>query len=242
MNQWIAGMGLIAYAALPVMAQEGVPGADAPGTVESPGADAVQADPADVPEPETAAEGILDEPSADPAPTEPVSATGSDEGADLNLYLGLEYDLSTIDFEEGELRESFNGTRFDSEFYKLRLGVRLFESVGVELQAGIPASDSGEDELETRQFYGLYLVPTAVALEVIEVSARVGYAFISLENDTGDEDFDGISFGVAAELPLRVFGEGLPNFRIGLGATVYQVEREARVFGFHGGLRYDFSI
>lgn len=166
-----------------------------------------------------------------------------DGGLGLNLYVGLEYDQTTVDLDDEQVEAAFGGgSRFDADFYKLRVGARLFESVGLELHAGFPASDASSDELEVKQFYGLYLVPTGVLMEFIEISARLGYAFVELENDLGSEDTDGASFGLGAELPLRALGESLPNLRIGVGATVYQEERSGRMYGFHGGIRYDFSL
>lgn len=171
------------------------------------------------------------------------SASEEGGGLGLNLYVGLEYDQTTVDLDDDQTEAAFGGgNRFDADFYKLRLGARLFESVGLELHAGFPASDASNDELEVKQFYGLYLVPTGVLMEMIEVSARLGYAFVELENDQGSEDADGASFGLGAELPLRAFGESLPNLRIGVGATVYQEQRSGRMYGFHGGIRYDFSL
>lgn len=150
--------------------------------------------------------------------------------------------MTTVDFDEGKRREAFGGRRFDSEFYKVHLGARLFDGLGLELHAGIPASKAGGDELETRQFYALHLVPTGVFLNVVEISARLGYAFTAVENDGASADLDGASFGATLEVPFRLFGEGPPNFRVGGGATVYQAERDARVFGVHAGLRFDFTV
>lgn len=176
-------------------------------------------------------------------PVETSTSAGSyTRGSGLRLYAGLEYDMTTVDFDEGKQREDFGGRRFDSDFYKLRLGARLFDGVAVELHAGLPANRAGGDEVETQQFYALYLVPTGVLLNVVEISARLGYAFTTVENKNASADLDGASFGVAVELPFRIFGEGPPNFRVGAGATVYQADRDARVFGVHGGLRFDFTV
>lgn len=165
-----------------------------------------------------------------------------DEGLGLNLYVGVEYDQTTVDVNDEGIRQELSGRRFDSDFYKLRLGIRMFEAIGLEVQAGFPANDSSRDELETKQFYGIYFVPTGVLLNTVEVSARLGYAYTELESEDGSKDADGASFGIAFELPLRLFGEGMPNLRLGAGGTVYQEDRDARVFGWHGGLRYDFTL
>lgn len=199
----------------------------------------------------TGGDSVTDTSSSDAAPAEDTasaddssdSSGDSDSGEGLKLYVGLEYDQTTIDINDDAKEAALGRHRFDSDFYKLRLGVRVFEAVAVEFHAGFPANKSSDDELETKQFYGLYLVPTGVLLDTVEVSARLGYAYTEVKADGGaKEDQDGASFGIAFELPLRLFGEGMPNLRIGAGGTVYQEERESRIFGWHGGIRYDFTL
>ncbi|MGQ0529245.1 MAG: hypothetical protein ACT4PG_05360 [Panacagrimonas sp.] len=218
---------------------------------EAPAADAALVDAAAAPAedsaettaeaPEEVAEEAADE-VADAGEPEDSSDLDSDEGLGLDLYVGVEFDQTTVDLQNEGLGNAFGSNRFDSDFYKLRLGARIADGIGVELHAGFPAHDAGEGEVETKQFYAFYFVPTGVLFNTLEVSARLGYAMTSLENELTDDDFDGMSFGLAAELPIRLFGEGLPNLRFGVGATVYQEDNEARVYGFHGGLRFDFSI
>lgn len=230
--------------ALPALAQ------DAPAEPEAAPADTASAPAADAPVAEAveaAPEAAAAEASAD-ASVDTSAEAADDSGADmgdgegLNLYVGAEFDSTTIDLDDDGLEAGFGGRRFDSDFAKLRLGVRLFEAVGLEIQGGVPVSNAGGDELETKQFFAFYFVPTGVLLDVVEVSARIGYALTTLENDGAKEDLDGMSYGVGMELPLRLFGEGMPNLRLGVGGTVYQQDRESRVYGFHGGLRYDFTL
>lgn len=176
--------------------------------------------------------------------TDDGSSSGDDGGggSGRTFYVGLEYDMTKIDIDDGATREALGRRRFDSNFYKLRLGARIFEGVGLEVQAGFPDNDASSSKLETKQFYALYLVPTGVLFDMVEVSARLGYAYTELESEVGKDDADGASFGLAVELPLRHFGEGMPNLRIGAGGTVYQEDREGRVYGWHGGIRYDFTL
>lgn len=202
---------------------------------------------------DSADEAASDTAASDAAPAEDTASSDdsgdssgdsdSGDGEGLKLYVGLEYDQTTIDINDDAKEAALGRHRFDSDFYKLRLGWRAFEAVAVEFHAGFPANKSSNDELETKQFYGLYLVPTGVLLNTIEVSARLGYAYTEVKADGGaKEDQDGASFGIAFELPLRLFGESMPNLRIGAGGTVYQEERESRIFGWHGGIRYDFTL
>lgn len=185
------------------------------------------------------------------APAEDTSASDSsssesseraDSGEGLKLYVGVEYDQTTIDINDGATSAALGRRRFDSDFYKLRLGLRLLEGVGFELQGGIPDNKGGAKKLETSQFYGAYFVPTGVFMETIEISARLGYAFTTLKNELGEEDLDGVSFGLSFELPFRRFAEGLPDIRLSAGGSVYQEDRDARVYGYHAGLRYDFQL
>lgn len=240
MKKLIAWGWLALFAAGPVMADGDEASAEDAAPVEVT-AEPAAADAAPVEE-AAAAEAVapVEAPAEEAAPAE---ETASDEGGNLNLYVGVDYDMTTVDLNDSATETALGGRhRFDSDFYKLRLGVRLFEVVGVEFHAGFPANDSSTRKLETKQFYALYLAPTGVLFELIEVSARVGYAYTELKNAFGKEDLDGASFGLAVELPLRRFGENLPNLRIGAGGTVYQEDRDARVYGFHGGLRYDFTL
>jgi hypothetical protein len=170
------------------------------------------------------------------------SSSSDSSGGGHTFYIGLDYDMTKIDINDKGTREALGRRRFESNFYKLRLGARIFEGVGLEFHAGFPDNNASSKKLETKQFYGLYLVPTGVLFDVVEISARLGYAYTELKSELGKDDADGASFGLAVELPLRNFGEGMPNLRVGVGGTVYQEERDGRVFGWHGGVRYDFTL
>lgn len=256
MNKLMTWAWVAVLATSSVMAQdEAAPDAAAPAdaAVEAAPADAaaVEAAPADAPPADAAAVEEAAAPAEESAPAEDTASSedssgGGDEGGEdgegLKLYVGVDYDMTTVDINDGEVENALSGDRFDSDFYKLRLGTRLFEAVGLELNAGFPANNASSEKLETKQFYALYLVPTGVLFELIEVSAKIGYAYTELKSDVGKEDADGMSFGLGIELPLRRFGESLPDLRLGVGATVYQEDRDGRVYGFHGGVRYDFTL
>lgn len=170
-------------------------------------------------------------------------STAAEPREGLKLYVGLDYDMTKIDINDKDKAAALGRHRFDSDFYKLRIGVRVFDGIGVEFHAGVPANNASSTKLETKQFYGLYLVPTGVLLNTVEVSARLGYAYTEVKSDQGKENEDGASFGIAFEVPLRlVLGDDAPNIRIGAGGTVYQEDRASRIFGWHGGIRYDFTL
>ena len=268
MKNRIAWAWLLATLALPAAAQDeaapatdAAPAADeAPAAADTPPAEAITENAVviddgsgNAPSSDASTDSSADAGSGDSAAA---AVTGGDSGgaaadeetqsvdlsAGLKLYVGLEYDQTTIDINDDATEAALGRHRFSSDFYKLRLGWRVFDGVGVEFHAGFPANKPSSDELETKQFYGLYLVPTGVLLDTVEVSVRLGYAYTELKADGGKDDADGASFGVAFELPLRHFGEGMPNLRLGAGGTVYQEDREGRIFGWHGGIRYDFTL
>lgn len=259
MNKLMTWAWMAVLATSSVMAQDEAAPADAAApadtAVEAAPADAAVAEaaPADAPPADAAPVEEAAAPAEEPAPAEDTasaddsgdSSGGDESGSDgegLKLYVGVDYDMTTVDINDGGVETALSGDRFDSDFYKLRIGTRLFEAVGLELNAGFPANNASSEKLETKQFYALYLVPTGVLFELIEVSARIGYAYTELKGDAGSEDADGMSFGLGVELPLRRFGESLPDLRIGAGGTVYQEDRDGRVYGFHGGVRYDFTL
>ena len=169
-------------------------------------------------------------------------ATAQD-GEGLPLYIGIEYADLTFDVSNDQLEADFGNDRFDSQLYALRLGTRLFNAIGAELQLGAGDSASGTDEVEVSQYAGFYFVPTGTIANAVEVSVRVGYSFLTLEGASGaEEDVDGLSYGLGMAVPFRLWGEGMPNLRLNAGGTVYSSERETRTFSWHAGLRYDFFL
>lgn len=219
---WLAALCLGLGGPMPALAQDEETAAETTGTADSS---------------ESPASGDAMESGQDAGDASP---GGGGEG--LPLYVGVEFAQTRVEVSEEGPEAAFGARRFDSEFYTLRLGTRLFEGIGLEAQVGVPASDSGAGEVETSQYYGLFLVPTGVFMDLVEISARVGYSMMSIENDLADEDLDGMSFALAIELPLRALGESLPDLRLTSSGAVFQQDRDARVYGYTVGLRYDFQI
>lgn len=249
---WLAAwtMGLVTAPGA-VLAQEEVPAVEEAAATEAAEAAPAEAPPAEEAEPaaeeaapaEAAApveEAVAAEESSDESSEGSSGGEGGGEG--LAFYVGAEFVQTQVEINDDGLQAAFGSRRFDSDFYKLRLGMRIFEGVGIEFQGGVPGTNSSEDEVETAEYYGLFLVPTGVLFEAIEVSARLGYAMMSIENDAADEDLDGMSYAIGIELPIRSIAEGLPDLRLTAAGTVYQEDREARVYGYSVGLRYDFRI
>lgn len=166
-----------------------------------------------------------------------------EEDEPIQLYVGADYVWTTASFSNAALKSDFGGDRFDSNMYRIRAGMRLFEKMGLELHYGTGNTDEEDlaaDEYSTEQFYGVYLVPTGVLFNILEVGAAIGYAHTELARPGASENLDGASFGVNFEVPLFT-GEAL-ELRIGGGGTVYRAQNSARVYGYHAGVRVDFKI
>ncbi len=175
------------------------------------------------------------------------STYGEEEAEDkpdpIPLYVGADYAWTTVSFSDPDLKAAFGGEQFDSNMIQLRAGVRLFKKIGLEAQYGLRDQDVGEldsDEFSTANYYGVYLVPTGVLLDLIEVGAAVGYSQTKLERGNASETLSGASFGVNFEVPLLTTER--IDLRIGGGGTVYRAQNSARLYGYHAGIRMDFRI
>jgi len=194
--------------------------------------------PADEPAAEPAAEEAapVEEATAEEAPTEEAPAEASEP---LALYFGVDAVTSTL---------SLSGTgaagtsEFDSGMYRARLGVRALDAVGIELHYGIDNSDNEPGSVETKSYYGVFVVPTATVFEVVELAFPVGYAQSSFGSGSANEDFRSIAYGIDAELPIRSFADSLPDLRLTAGWMVYYQKSDGRAYGANLGLRYDFSF
>jgi hypothetical protein len=258
-------------ASAPLMAQEETPPADAAAT-DAPAADAPATDasaaPADSSSSTDAASSdsssASDSSSSDSSSSDSSAASATDSSSESSdtsaaidnseladtepgfpLYLGLEYDTSKIEIAKDSTQAKFGGARrYGSDFYKLRVGARIFEAVGFELQAGVPnrKGDIDDNDLKTKSFYGAYIVPTGVAFDLLEISARLGYSYAKWSAGGSSETTDGVSYGLAIEFPLTRISEGMPNIRITTAGTVYQQDHDVRSYGWSAGLRYDFNL
>lgn len=183
--------------------------------------------------------------ASEEAPAEEASseeAASEDAGEPFHLYGGVDMAHLTLSLSEDALRAAYAGDDFESDFYRARIGTRIFGVIGLEAHFGQADSDGTESgEVEVGEYYGVYMVPTGTLFDVIEVSAPIGYSMLSLERGNTAEDFDGVSFGLNFEVPLFIT-EGGTGLRIGGGGTVYQADRKSRVYGYHAGLRFDFQL
>lgn len=159
-------------------------------------------------------------------------------------YAGADYAFLHTSLSKDSLKTALGGDHFDSNFYRVRFGTRIFKQIGVEAQVGIKNENGNDhDKVETNQMYGIYLVPTGNLFRFFEVSAPVGYSHLRLKNSNGHVNFDAVSFGLNFEVPVFVNSDSrLPDIRLGGGGTVFFAESAARTYGYHAGIRFDFKI
>lgn len=253
----IIALGIMA--ANPVFAQDS--SADAPATDDSTSATADSyADPAaadSTVSDDTAATDDSATPAADDSGTASDDSAATDETASAEpeepaapprkpfyAYAGADYAFLHTSLSKDSLKNALGGDRFDSDFYRVRLGTRLFKQIGVEAQFGVKNQNGNDhDKVATKQMYGVYLVPTGNLFRFLEVSAPVGYSHLRLENSNGHVNFDAVSFGLNFEIPVFVRPDSrLPDVRIGGGGTVFFAESAARTYGYQAGIRFDFKI
>ncbi|WP_028081966.1 hypothetical protein [Solimonas soli] len=189
------------------------------------------------------ADGSADAGSSDTAASDE-SRSGSASREPFYVYGGVDYAFLSTSLSKDSLKQALGGDEFDSDFYRLRVGTRLFPSIGIEAQFGVKNEDgNASDKVETNQMYGLYVVPTGNLFRFLEVSAPIGYSHLRLENNNGSVKFDSLSFGLNVEFPVYVNPESrFPDVRIGGGGVVYYAEREARTYSYHAGVRLDFKL
>lgn len=217
---WIAA--LVAVLALPALAQ------DEAAEVVEPSAEEAAAPAEEAPAEEAAVEEVAAE---DPAAEE------TEPAAPWALYVGADYVNTTV---SASAPPTAPASESESAMVRVRVGKRLFEAIGAELQFGVDQADEDAGEVATDAYYGLFLVPTATLFEALELGFPIGYAR-SEYGDSGDA-LDSIAYGAALELPIRALWDALPDVRLTSGAMVYYQKSDARVYGANFGLRFDFTL
>ncbi|MFA5938573.1 MAG: outer membrane beta-barrel protein [Sinimarinibacterium sp.] len=159
------------------------------------------------------------------------------------FYVGGDYVWTSVSFSKDSLAADFGAEELDSKMYRVHAGMRVFEAVSVEAQVGFDGGSSDDPldgEYNTKQFFGVYLVPTGVLFDLIEVGGAIGYASTRLERGDVSETLSGASFGVNLDIPL--FTSDSLELRVGGGATVFRAQNSARIHGYHAGVRIDFNL
>lgn len=200
-------------------------------------------------------ETVTDDPVVETEPAEPVAEqaeavdtvpvdVAEEEPAETEpskpwrLYAGVDQVNSLLSVSG---LPSGSPSRFDSGIYRLRAGTRLSDNIGFEFHYGIE-QDAEPGEITTDNYYGLYLAASTSLYDTLGLSFPVGYARSSFSGGGASTDLDSVAFGLEAELPLKTFGETLPDLRLVLGWMTYYQKRDARLYGANLGLRYDFTI
>ncbi|MEQ1439396.1 outer membrane beta-barrel protein [Fontimonas sp. SYSU GA230001] len=171
------------------------------------------------------------------------AGSGEEPGEGHKFYVGGDYVWTHVSFSKPALGAAFGGEELDSKMYRVRAGMRVFEAVGLEVQAGFDGGSSdkpNDGEYSTQQFYGVYLVPTGVLFDLVEVGGAIGYASTKLERGSASETLSGASFGVNLDIPL--FTSDALELRVGGGGTVFRAQNSARISGYHAGVRIDFRL
>ncbi|WP_168147067.1 outer membrane beta-barrel protein [Solimonas marina] len=160
------------------------------------------------------------------------------------VYAGVDYAFLRSSLSKDSMKNALGGDQFDSDFYLLRVGTRLFKQISIEGRFGIKnESGNSTDKVETNQMYGIYIVPTGNLFHFLEVSAPIGYAHTKLENDNGSVKLNGMSFGLNFEVPIYVNAKSrIPDIRLSSGGTVYYAGRDSQTYGYQAGIRMDFKI
>jgi hypothetical protein len=191
-------------------------------------------------------------PAADAAaaPAEAAPAEPAAERKPWQLYAG--YDYSQVNFLASSSdtpptpnrANQFSNNNLHGNFHQVRAGLRVFDVVGIEAHYGVKAGSGDKpDTMGVKNTMGLYFVPTGSLFDVVEISALIGYASTKLEHGGKTLSVHGSSYGANIELPLRpLFGEWMPDIRIGGGILMLHHDSESRIYGTHYGLRYDFKV
>lgn len=223
-------------------ASDGSAAADAGAAPAEPAADAptepVAEAPTDAPVDAAAADSATSE-----TPVDESAASTPVEDNPYKLYAGVAYSKLKLLVSDSAMASRFGASRLTGTLALVRAGVRVFDVVGLEVQGGTGAGGSGNGgSFDSSSYFAAYVVPTGTLLNVVEIAAPVGYAMLQADHGNATQRFQGVSYGINVELPLRAFGEELPNLRFTGGYRVYYADQDARVSGYQAGLRYDFTL
>jgi hypothetical protein len=191
--------------------------------------------------------------SSDTSASQDQQADTFDEGKKYMFYVGADLQNPQLSISNSASYNNLQATSYDSRFWDLRVGYRLFKAIGVEVHYGIQdKSDDNLGDFKVRNYYGVFAVPTANVFNLFELAFPLGYtnSGVTINGTTADgtsnelvqKHLNSIAYGARAELPIRVFWNSLPNIRLTGGGMVYYQRSDAREYGFNFGLRYDFGF
>ena len=181
------------------------------------------------------------------------SSESFDDDKKYQFYVGADLQDTKLSISDSNSFGGLNNTSYDSKFWDLRAGYRLFKAIGIEGHYGIPDEDANQGgRYKTRKYYGVFAVPTASVFNLFEIAFPLGYtnSGITVNGTAADgttpltvqKHLNSLAYGANLEIPVRVFWRALPDFRLTGGGMVYYQRSDAREYGFHFGLRYDFGF
>lgn len=180
------------------------------------------------------------------------STESFDDDKKYQFYVGADLQDTKLSISDSNSYGGLNNTSYDSKFWDIRAGYRLFKAIGVEAHYGIPDQDADTSgRFKTRHYYGVFAVPTANVFDLFEIAFPLGYTnqgvTINGQTTSGgnavvEKHLNSLAYGANLEVPVRVFWRALPDFRLTGGGMVYYQRGDAREYGFHFGLRYDFGF
>jgi hypothetical protein len=174
------------------------------------------------------------------------SAALSDENH--KFYIGADYADAKLSVSNPDTVNQIPVGDYDVSFVDIRAGYRVFNAIGLEAHYGVKAEDKSTDggTLGLNHYYGVFAVPTATVFNSFELAVPLGYSRTRVTRNLGgvntSTDLNSVSFGLNIEVPIRVFWDKLPDFRLTGGGTVYDQKTDARLYGFHVGARFDFGL
>ncbi|MDR3416618.1 MAG: hypothetical protein P4L83_10565 [Nevskia sp.] len=175
------------------------------------------------------------------------SSESWDDDRKYMFYVGADLQNSKLSVSNSQSFGGLPADSYRSKFWDLRAGYRLFKVIGVEAHYGFPDQDANDpSRYKVRDYYGLFAVPTANVFDLFELAFPIGYTNSGVttlvNNQPTDKHLNSMAYGARIELPVRVFWHELPDVRITGGGMVYYQRSDAREYGFHFGLRYDFGF
>ncbi len=198
----------------------------------------VPVEPAPPPEPEPVAAPEESVPVESAPYVEEAPAPVAEESSH-KAYVGIDYVRGDLNSSVGATASTTRNT-YEFDMLRLRGGVRFFEFLAAELQAGTSISGDDADKSEIDYYIGAFLVPHAVLFDTFELSFPVGVAKLEVQQGGLIFDDTDIAYGFQTDLPLRMLAD-VPDLRLGFGFMVYHAGNPSRTYGFNLGLRYDFA-
>lgn len=190
-----------------------------------------------VEEPGAAEEAAAEAPAAEEVAEEVAGegAEDADSDAPLVLYGG-------VDLVTSYLAPSGVDAELQSGLYRIHVGAQPYDNLKVEVQGGVHEGSYGPGEFRSESYVGAFIVPFIDAFWVLELSFPVGYANTAAKlGPTTKRNLHSVAYGFEAALPLRAFGEALPDLKFTGGGMVYYQKSDAQIYGVHVGLSYGFG-